>query len=310
MLAFQDRMIAEKGSPNKSKNLLINSDFRIVQRSSAVNNYTFDRWLASHGLNGAFTPSRIFFTIGQTDVPNEPFFYYRHQQTTPASGGQPPRLMQLIELVRTLAGETCVLSFWARADANRTISLVLRQHFGTGGSASANVETPIRTVNLTTTWQRFQAVFNVPSLTGKVLGSSGAHHLGVRWLFPQNATFSIDIARPQLERGNFATDFKIADHGETEMQCQRYYQDVIVTASGSSTAGANEQAFYSTIMRGVPTLTGSNLSSTNTSTTPSLSIQYSNMVGGMTVADTRSVSATGAFSFQTRVSLDAELLEA
>ncbi|MFX9081421.1 hypothetical protein ABTN40_20310, partial [Acinetobacter baumannii] len=64
-----------------------------------------------------------------------------HYAATGGAGGSDyESLAQRIEGVRSLAGQTVTVSFWARRIAGSgNIAVDLNQYFGTGGSPSASV---------------------------------------------------------------------------------------------------------------------------------------------------------------------------
>ena len=98
------------------KNRIINGSLQIWQRgtSSTSDGYqTADRYQGS-SQNGAATMSQQSFTVGQTDVPGEPQFYYRHNQTTQATDFM-PNIQHRVEGVRSLAGQKVTLSVYAKA---------------------------------------------------------------------------------------------------------------------------------------------------------------------------------------------------
>jgi hypothetical protein len=132
-------------------------------------------------------------------------------------------LGQNIEDVRTFAGQTVTLSFWAKADASRSIRPILIQRFGSGGSSNVTTDTASN-VDLTTSWTRYTRTFTLPSIVGKTIGDNNS--LGLN-LDSQslNATQTIDIWGVQLEAGPVATPFRRnANSLQGELAaCQRYY---------------------------------------------------------------------------------------
>ena len=118
-------------------NRIINGNFNIWQRGTnfTASEYTADRWFYEEG-DGAVTVTRAAFTLGQTDVPEEPEFYIRQNQT----GGSTtvPSLTQRVEGVRTFAGQAVTLSFWAKvATGTLTVTPRFAQNFGTSGGPSS-----------------------------------------------------------------------------------------------------------------------------------------------------------------------------
>lgn len=211
------------------KNIVINGSFDIWQRNTtftipANGAYTADRWLTGYdGTIGTFVASRQNFTLGQTAVPGEPTFFYRWNQTAAGSASTIRNIQQRIEGVRSLAGQTCTISFWATADTARIVTPEFLQIFGTGGSPSANVTITGTACNLTTSWQKFTQTFNIPSISGKVLGSSGNDYLAFYIKLPVNTTMTIDITQIQIELGSVGSNFEVKLPGEELRLCMRYY---------------------------------------------------------------------------------------
>lgn len=216
-------------------NYLINGDFEIWQRGTSLTNavgYMADRWLSARS-GSTYTLSRQAFTFGQTTVPGSPKYFMRMEVNSANTSVSHVTACQLIENVLTLQDEKVTASFWARADANRTVAIELAQGFGTGGSDQ--VTAGVQKIQLSTTWNRYTCTFDVPSVLGKTLGSGGNDYLGLFiWcdagstydartdgLGNQSGTF--DFACVQLERGEHATDFEYLPLGQKLSLCQRYY---------------------------------------------------------------------------------------
>ena len=117
-------------SPVQSfRNKIINGNFDIWQRGTSVTGVTSGQFVADRFKTLIFGStadvSRQSFTLGQTDVPNEPTYYHRTVVTSVAGSANYCQLQQRIESVRTLAGQTATLSFWAKADASKNIAPLL-----------------------------------------------------------------------------------------------------------------------------------------------------------------------------------------
>jgi len=238
------------------KNKLINGDFYWNQRNFTSNttddSYNFDRWFQSNS-GGTVTVTPQTFTLGTAPVSGyEANNYVRVVTASQTLSSHYSQYRQKIENVRTFAGQTVTLSFWAKASSGTPkIAPMLAQYFGSGGSPSANVNTTGSSVTLSTSWARYTATIAVPSISGKTLGTTNNSYLGVTlWLSAgsdynslsnslglQNAT--IDIWGVQLEQGSTATAFQTATgtiQGELAA-CQRYYQRNTFSSGNSPSTG-------------------------------------------------------------------------
>lgn len=235
-----DTSLWNVGYGQAGKNKIINGDFTINQRAftstSTDNLFNFDRWLAVISVDPG-TVSAQTFTPGTAPVAGyESTNFFRFVTSSQVSNTSRQYQLQRIEDVRTFAGQTVTLSFWAKAASGTPkIGSFWRQNFGSGGSA--NVNNSLGAVTISTSWARYSLTYSVPSITGKTIGA-GSHN-AVYLVFSegstitpltgtglQNATF--DIWGVQVEYGSFATPFQTATgtiQGELAA-CQRYYYRV------------------------------------------------------------------------------------
>lgn len=264
---------------SNNRNAIINGNFDIWQRETSFStpvssSYTSDRWeILYNGSIGTFTVSRSSFTLGQTDVPGEPEFFLTWNQTVAGSGSTFRVLGQKIEDIRTFAGENITISWYAKADTNRTMSASITRRFGSGGSPSADDTISGDTKNLTTSWQKFEQIITIPSLSGETIGTNRDDSLELNFELPLNTVMTIDIAQVQVERGSIATQFEKRPIGvETEL-CLRYFQKsfrffVAPSSNQGNSLGALQyrvrntgvasdgvQLQFATPMRATPTMT-------------------------------------------------------
>jgi hypothetical protein len=255
------------------RNAIINGNFDHWQRgtSQTVNGYgSADRW-RMYAEGGTVTASRQSFVLGQTDVPGEPTYFYRTVTVFAAGAGNQRHLTQHIEDVRTYAGQQVTVSFWAKADAAKNISIELEQLFGTGGSPSANISAiGVVKVALTTSWQKITRTVSIPSISGKTLGTDGNSYLQLNIWFDAGSDFNartdslgqqsgtFEIAQVQLEPGPVDTPFERRPIGTELGLCQRYFQQTPafagVTANGNELSVSGSAPFY-VPMRANPTAT-------------------------------------------------------
>jgi hypothetical protein len=216
------------------KNKVINGDFNINQRgftsTTGSGVFTFDRWRTQF-VGGTVTYSTQAFTAGTAPVSGYESTNFARVvisgQTN--TGGDLAIWNHRIEGVRTFAGQTATISFWAKASSGTPkISTSIEQNFGSGGSGTVYVYGTAPTIS--TSWARYSITVSVPSISGKTIGTSNYLQLNVEPsnayntnLGFQNGTF--DIWGVQMEAGSTATAFQTATgtiQGELAA-CQRYY---------------------------------------------------------------------------------------
>jgi len=279
---------------NAGKNILINSNFDIWQRgvTSTANGYTCDKWKDANS-GGTKIITRETFTLGQTDVPNNPKYFHRTDITIATTEiNEHINFQQRIESVEELAGESITASFWAKANTTKDIAFEMSQSFGTGGSPSASVnEIAVTTISLTSSWQKFEINATIPSISGKTLGTDNNNFLRLRLWYAAGSNFdartnslghqtgTFDVAQLKLEKGATATPYANRPIAEELALCQRYFeksynletpvgsitlegilyfrQDRISTTNASARQ-TNAQTNFKVTKRAIPTMIGYN----------------------------------------------------
>lgn len=239
-------------------NYLHNGAFEVNQRAASSvttsGGYAVDRWVTT-ATGSTFVTSQQAFTLGQTDVPGEPKNYLRCVVTTSAGVGNYCHISERVEYVRSLAGQSAVLSFYAKADAAKNVAVELVQNFGTTGSPSTEVTgiSPTK-VALTTSFVRYSVPVTIPSISGKTLGTDLNDYLGVIiWLDAgsnfnartdtlgqQSGTF--EFYGMKLESGTVATPFVNEGYAAELVKCQRYFQTILNKNAGGLNIGVWGQA--------------------------------------------------------------------
>ena len=203
------------------KNAIINGDFGVWQRGTTLtaNGYLADRFY--NDSDATLTQSQQTFTAGTAPVAGYEGTYFL--RLAKSAGGSYCNASQRIENVRTFAGQTITLSFWAKVNTG-TISYQadIVQNFGSGGSSA--IDTYSSSVTITTSWARYSVTVSVPSVSGKTIGSG--NYLGIYFgRFSGSGAITMDFWGVQVEAGSVATPFTTATgtlQGELAA-CQRYY---------------------------------------------------------------------------------------
>jgi len=307
------------------KNKIINGDFGIWQRGTSVNltagvsTFLADRFPAYMDSNaGTVTYSRQTFTPGTAPVVGYEGQYFARITT---GGNCNLAFSTFLEDVRTLAGQVVTISWWAKASTTKTFYTLLRQAFGTGGSADVNQS---NTWTATTTWQRFTFTYVLPSISGKTIGTNSYVLLQPIQYGSSTGNYDIDIWGVQVEAGSVATPFQTATgtlQGELAA-CQRYYYRLATGTTKNLGIGSHYSSSYlqfmvkfPVTMRTSPTLdanSGTNyyivyrdsgndsfdsLTLDSSSTTPEIALLYNNTQIAGTAGQAGSIFTNNASTY-------------
>ena len=300
------------------KNALINGDFYINQRNftsvTATGTYTFDRWATDlSGGTVTFTPQT--FTPGAAPVAGYEGKNFLRCVTSSQASTNYAGTVQKIEDVRTLAGQTVTVSFWAKAGSGTPkITAAFIQVFGSGGSSTVQTNASTQPT-ITTSWVRYSFTITVPSISGKTIGAGSYGAVEIFFsdgggdgttLGVQNNTF--DIWGVQAEVGSVATAFQTATgtlQGELAA-AQRYYyqtdQSLIWLGQASSGSSYYVATYLPVSMRIAPTVTPTSTGGSGFSST----ISTSN-IGKSSFWAYCAATSTGVGNFQYSYTASAEL---
>jgi hypothetical protein len=321
-----DASLWNVGYGQAGKNKIINGDFTFNQRAFTSNTttaaYNFDRWLQQNS-GGSFTVTPQSFTAGAAPIAGyEATTFVQGITATQSAAGDFAIITQRIENVRTFAGNTVTISFYAKANTGTPkIGVEVQQNFGSGGSPSATVSTPAGAVTLTTSFARYSVTVAVPSISGKTVGTTAnTSYLELNLWTSAGATyatrassigiqnFTASIWGVQIEYGSVATPFQTATgtiQGELAA-CQRYYVRIGDTTSNATLSiGTSNSAGTVSIqslslpvaMRVAPTILDyANIRLSDGST--GYAISSASLIGGTTLRGNISCATTGMTAFR------------
>jgi hypothetical protein len=264
-----DTSVWNVGFGQAGKNKIINGNFAINQRgftsTTTTATYGFDRWKLQ-AAGGTVTYSSQTFTAGAAPVAGyEATNFARIVTSGQSAAGDLGAFDQVIEGVRTFAGQTATISFWAKAATGTPkMAVSATQSFGTGGSPSSDVITYGGQATLSTSWARYSITMAIPSISGKTIGTTAnTNYLEMLFWVSAGSTFNaytgsmgiqnntFDIWGVQVEYGSYATPFQTASGGSPQAElamCQRYYY---LHASGTTGSICNFLYFNSTTATGI-----------------------------------------------------------
>lgn len=260
------------------RNKIINGEFEIAQRGTLFNistgtaGYTLDRWLINNQLDAAVTVQKGPLTPGQTDVPGgDSAFLGLSPGSTPSSGSL--YASQLIEDVFRLAGKRVTVTAYARLPHGSTGEMYLGQIFGTGGSSAVYPESLVKVINTSERLAKVQAVFDIPTITGKILGTGHCTELAfkfdLRTPAPENSVYLAHISLVEGDATAEDDPFSPRHIQQELVLCQRYYY---LLAAGTTAAAISSSSWgrlaaikFPVTMRTIPTMmavpTGGEISS-------------------------------------------------
>lgn len=274
------RAAADAGVLGGFRNKIINGNFSIWQRGTTQTTTGYgscDRWKHNH--NGS-TKTVSQQPIGPGAFAFEDRFYCRTVVSSVVGAANYVGALYAVEDVRTFAGKKVTLTFWARTTGtDKPIAIELAQLFGTGGSPSAALlGIDVKKVVLSSTlgvggFQKYSLTFEIPSISGKTIGTNDDSSLTVVFWFDAGSNFNdrtlslgqqsgtFDIAHVSLVEGDATgeSDPFSPRHPQQELElCQRYYQVLyfIVGTSGLSNSNASiNQTAIPVRMRATPSQT-------------------------------------------------------
>ncbi|MCP4077650.1 MAG: hypothetical protein GY744_15870 [Gammaproteobacteria bacterium] len=338
--ATQKGLLTLDQNAEGNRNYIINGGMDFWQRntSQTTDGYgSVDRFnLLSSGSSHSVT--RENFAIDQTDVEGNPDYYFRNVVTSVAGASNFSVFRQDVEFLKTTAGKTMTLSFYAKADASKDISVTFYQGFGTGGSPSSQNKVGQSKIAITTSWEKYTFTIDIDDLTGKTIGTNNDDYLRVQWWLDAGSDFdsdtdtlgqqsgTFDIYGLKLEQGSQASKFTRAGStyaGELAL-CQYYLKRFNSVSSGNQPSFVDVIAisgtraigtmFIGNTMRDIPTFERADLSlfSVNGSSPTSLGVrqitkdlaQIDIEGSGFVVGQSYRVEFNGSSSY---VQMDAEL---
>lgn len=245
--------VSQVSSSDSSKNMVINPNFWINQRSNiGLNSHLTmtaagpfsDCWkhataIAAGGPSGTFTHQRITGDVAVQDyiagkIPVPAYGIVKHVLSSYSPTVRTTTAVaQRLEEYYWAAGEDVTFSFYARCPTAATDIGIAVGNLAVDTS-DINVKYPlIRRVRIGTDWQRYEFTFKMPTLSDKTLVSTGkmlsiefclnAINDNTNGLYGTitNAN-EIHITGVMLEKGTVATPFNPRSHQDEQNRCYRY----------------------------------------------------------------------------------------
>ncbi len=235
--------LASRGILSGFRNKLLNGAGQLIQRGSATiaagsSAYVFDRWLVTNNTNQSVTVSPNQLSLGAGFGPGGERITMRHAfASAPTTGTL--RIEQRIEYVTSIKSGDWILTSWMKGPSGtETLAAEIVQNFGTGGSPSSPVTTPMTFAGNSPT-KIYDASTNrrcwgvtVPSLSGKLLGTAGNDYLAVAMVLTPRQAGNYDVTWCSFVEGDASNDASnetdpYSTHGPVgDIILRRYFQYV------------------------------------------------------------------------------------
>jgi len=219
---------ANSGGGGSSQNILIDGQINHWSNGTSftADGYASDMFGFSEG-GGAATVTQGEFTIGQTNVPDNPKYYTQHDQTS--DGTSVEILYQRLADCTQYSGESVTFSFYGKVSSGTLdVTPAIRQNFGTGGIPSTEVETAAgAAATLTTTWQKLEATISIPSVSGKTIGTDADSDY-LEFLLKADdvaTTFTTQLANVAAIQGSSSFDGPWLSLNEERARILPYFQN-------------------------------------------------------------------------------------
>ncbi len=206
----------------ETNNFLLNGQFRYNFNDDIPETLPTDELTIAEGLwffkknNQSSDDSLTFnkFTLGEDVPPGNPIYFLRYQSGTQGSSETEKDIIFKFKDVRSFEGEQVTIQLAARSITSATIEINIVQKFGTGGSPSAPITTPVATFNLTPTFLEFPVTTIVPAVGGQTLGTNNDDTIELHIRMPLDEIATVDLTNNQWERGNQASPYSYESEAE------------------------------------------------------------------------------------------------
>lgn len=170
--------------------------------------------------------SFITFPLGDDPLTGDvtPVDYLRYQSN--AVVGESYKCLQfpICQKVSSLDNQDVTFTIWASTGGTpSTLTLYTRQYFGSAGAASPDFRSSVGTLNVTSTWTKFNIQFTVPNTGGKTVGSCGDDALYLQLEFELGTACDVRLQLPRLYLGAVGSfeDFDTYDEIDAITQSPR-----------------------------------------------------------------------------------------
>lgn len=151
----------------------------------------------------------VDFALGSTTPPLSPKYYLHYACTNVPIGETYKDVYIKIKGVESFQGSPIVLAVEQQGTVPvQVLEFRYLQHFGTGGTPSADVGGSISSHNVSLTWSKINDTLTLPTISGKTLGTNNDDYIAFIIRLPVNVTTEIDLTNFQINLGSALLDYE------------------------------------------------------------------------------------------------------
>lgn len=205
---MRNNILNPSGQFSTRYNLLHSFDSSRKRTITAAEAVVWDKWRFSSGDGVA----ECYNVANDVTVPSNPQWTQTAMYTSVTSSSTvAPALKQRMWALRQFSDKTLRLRFMALGSGSVSVTPKMRVHFGSGGSASADITVASEegACAVTTSWTSFDRSFVIPDISAS--DQDGVPYVELIMELPTGATYAVTWAQFQVEsRGVYS------DHGDIQ----------------------------------------------------------------------------------------------
>lgn len=149
------------------------------------------------------------FSLSDNIPEGTPIQYFNWLNTSVSTNESFKFFQFFIPDVRSFSQNQVCIQIAGKSVTTSTVRLSVMQYFGTGGSPSTQVKTPLGSASLTSSWNTFIGSATLPSVGGKTLGTNGDDGVYAIVELVPNTAFNISLTNMQFKLGNTIVPFPV-----------------------------------------------------------------------------------------------------
>jgi len=159
------------------------------------------------------------FLTGTTNPPFSPTYYVRYNCTNVPSGETYKDFYIKIKDVNAFQDQQITISLEQQGtNPVQLIEFIYLQHFGTGGTPSADVVGAIAAHNVNVSWGKVSSTTTLPTISGKTIGDNKDDYVAFIIRLPLDVTTQFDFTNFQINLGDKVLDYEFQTYDKAKIE--------------------------------------------------------------------------------------------